>query len=88
MWLLIATDNTNAFDIFASLNALLIYNIFLISAINILLDHDIDLQVVYIPRPGNIVADTLSQYHNDLTNMLVSGLQAKNFNPLGMHWVQ
>ena len=45
--LLIVTNNTNTFDIFASLNADRPYNPILISAINIILRQDGDLHVVY-----------------------------------------
>ena len=80
-WLLVATDNTNTFDIFASLNAGPVCNPILISAVNVILQWDIDLWVVYIPEALNHVTDTLSQYHNDLVNLLVLGIQIESFTP-------
>lgn len=79
--LLIATDNTNTFDIFASLSAQPIYNPILMSTINVLLRHNLALRVFYIPGPQNIVADALSRYKNDLAMKLVSGLQIETFPP-------
>ena len=48
-YLCIVTDNTNTFDTFRSLCVLSDYNPILMSAINILLKHKINLHVVYIP---------------------------------------
>lgn len=79
--LLIATDNTNTFDIFASLSAQPTYNPILMSAIDVLLKHKMDLRVFYIPGPQNIVADALSRYKNDLATTLVTGLQIDTFTP-------
>ena len=56
--LLVATDNTNMFDIFASLHAQLTYNPILILVVNVL-RHDINLRVIYIPEPLNHVTGTL-----------------------------
>ena len=57
--LLIATDNTNVFDVFASPITQPTYNPILISVVNILLRCDIDLRVVYIPGPLNHITDAL-----------------------------
>ena len=62
MHLLIATDNTNTFNIFMSLSAQPAYNPILISAVNILLHCDIDLRVIYIPGPLNHITDALLWY--------------------------
>ena len=58
--LLIATDNTNMFNIFASLSAQPAYNPILILTVNVLLRCDVDLRVIYILGPLNHVADALS----------------------------
>ena len=58
--LLIATDNTNTFNIFMSLSAQPVYNPILISAVNVLLCCNVDLRVVYIPGPLNHITDALS----------------------------
>ena len=76
--LLIATDNTNTFDIFASLSAQPVYNP---SAVNVLLCCNVDLRVVYILDPLNHVADALSQYQNDLVRKLIPAIQIENFSP-------
>ena len=81
MHLLIATDNTNTFDIFMSLSAQPAYNPILISAVNILLHCDIDLRVIYIPGPLNHITDALLWYQNDLVRKLVPAIQIKNFTP-------
>ena len=81
MRLLIATDNTNTFDIFASLNADHPYNPILISAIDVILRRGVDLHIVYIPRPLNHVADALLRYHNTLVNILVPRIQIESFIP-------
>ena len=56
--LLITTDNTNTFDMFASLRAQPIYNPILMSAVDVLLKHKLNLQVFYLPGPENFIADT------------------------------
>ena len=82
MCLLIATDNTNTFNIFTSLSAQPAYNPILISTVNVLLRCDVDLRVVYILSPLNHIADTLSLYQNDLVRKPVPAIQIKNFTPL------
>ena len=79
--LLIATDNTNTFNIFASLSAQPVYNPILILAVNVLLHCDVDLRVVYILGPLNHVANALSRYQNDLVRKLVPAIQIENFTP-------
>ena len=79
--LLIATDNTNTFDIFASLSTQPVYNPILILAVNVLLHCNVNLRVVYILGPLNHIADALSQYQNDLVRKLVPAIQIENFTP-------
>ena len=79
--LLIATDNTNTFNIFMSLSAQPVYNPILILAVSVLLHCDVDLKVVYIPGPLNHVTDALSRYQNDLVRKLVPATQIENFTP-------
>ncbi len=52
-------DNTNTVDIFSSLRALPTYNPILKSAVNVLISHDMDLQVLHIPGSENNVVDAL-----------------------------
>ena len=81
MHLLIATDNTNTFDIFTSLSTQPAYNPILILAVNVLLCCNVDLRVVYILGPLNHVTDALLWYQNDLVRKLVPAIQIKNFTP-------
>ena len=77
----IVTDNTNTFDIFGSLSALPSYNSILISTVDVLLRTNIDLCVIHIPGTQNVIADALSQYHNELATKLVDGLTICTFQP-------
>lgn len=86
MQLLIATDNTNTFDIFTLLAAQLAYNPILMSTVNVLLRQDLNLWVVYIPGSLNYVTDASSRYKNDLAQSLVPGIQIYTFIPLGCAW--
>ena len=79
--LLIATDNTNTFDIFTSLSIQPVYNPILISTVNVLLHCDVNLRVIYIPGPLNHIADVLSRYQNDLVRKLIPAIQIENFTP-------
>lgn len=79
--LIIYTDNSNTFDIFNSLRALPPYNCILISAMNILMDNDLDLQVVLISGKNNIIADPLSRFCNSLAVQLAPRLTIFDFIP-------
>ncbi len=56
----ILTDNTNTVDIFNLLRASPTYNPILKSAVDVMISHGIDLQVLHIPGSENDVADALS----------------------------
>ena len=58
--IIIFTDNTNTVDIFSSLRALPAYNPILKSAVDLLLQFDHQLRVLYVPGDENHVADALS----------------------------
>jgi hypothetical protein len=79
--LIIYTDNSNTFDIFNSLRALPPYNCILISAMNVLMDNDLDLRVFLIPGKDNIIADPLSRFRNNLAIQLAPRLSIHNFIP-------
>ena len=79
--LIIYTDNSNTFDIFNSLRALPPYNRILISAMNVLMDNDLDLRVLLIPGKDNIIADPLSRFRNNLAIQLAPRLSILNFIP-------
>ena len=51
------------------------------SAIDVILEHRLYLQVLYLPGPENFVADALLQYKNDLAMTLISALNIKTFTP-------
>ena len=59
--IIIFTDNTNTVDIFNSLRALPPYNPILKSAVDLLLQFDHQLRVLYVPGDENHVADAISR---------------------------
>jgi hypothetical protein len=65
MRIAIYSDNSNTVDMFNSLRAQPLYNPLLITAIDLLLDHGVDLHVFHIPGQVNIVADALSRLRFD-----------------------
>ena len=59
-WLVVYTDNQNTIDIWHSLKASTPYNATLIFAIDSLILHDTDAQVLHVPGDQNLVADALA----------------------------
>ncbi|KAF8232001.1 hypothetical protein L208DRAFT_1274536 [Tricholoma matsutake] len=72
--LAILTNNSNTFDMFNSLHALLAYNPILITAVNFMITSGIQLHIFHIPYSENQVADTLSWLDNTTAHMLHPGL--------------
>jgi hypothetical protein len=79
--LVIYSDNTNTVDIFNSLRASAPYNQLLISAMNVVLDHNIDFRVLHVRGIDNPIADAISRFKNDLAVSLCSGLVIRSFEP-------
>jgi hypothetical protein len=79
--LMIYSDNTNMVDIFNSLHASAPYDHLLISAINIVLDHEIDYWVLLVHGIDNPVADAVSHFKNNLEVSLYPSLVIWNFEP-------
>ncbi|KAG2051860.1 hypothetical protein BDR06DRAFT_839860, partial [Suillus hirtellus] len=79
--LLIYSDNTNMVAMFDSLRAKPAYNSLLLSAVDMLITHNIDLHVEHIPGHQNIIADTLSWFHNELVKELIPSAQIFDFEP-------
>jgi hypothetical protein len=79
--LVIYSDNTNTVDIFNSLRACAPYNQLLISAMNVVLDHNIDFRVLHVRGIDNPIADAISRFKNDLAVSLCSGLVIRTFEP-------
>ena len=79
--LVIYLESTNSVDIFNSLRAINPYNRILISAVNIILDHDIDFQVLHVRGVDNLIANALSRFNNDLAVSLCPGLVIQTFKP-------
>jgi hypothetical protein len=77
----IYTDNSNTVDIFNTLRASHFYNLILKSAVDVLLEHSIDLQVLHIPGELNVVADAISRSQFSLAHSLVPGLTIQTFQP-------
>jgi len=75
----IYSDNTNTVDIFNSLHASSPYNQLLISAMNVVLDHNIDFRVLHVRGIDNRIADAISRFKNDLAVSLCSGLVIQSF---------
>jgi hypothetical protein len=73
--------SSNTVDIFNSLRASTPYNRILISAINVVLDHDIDFRVLHVRGVDNPIADAVSRFKNDLAVSLCPGLVIQNFEP-------
>ncbi|KAA1471911.1 hypothetical protein DENSPDRAFT_859206 [Dentipellis sp. KUC8613] len=79
--LVVYCDNTNTVDLFNSLHAQLQYNTLLKSAVDILLQSDIDLRILHIPGEANGVADALSRWDAEHALRLVPDLQIAPFEP-------
>jgi hypothetical protein len=79
--LIVYTDNTNTFDIFTSLAAKPDYNRILMSAIDVLIEDEVDLCLYHILGKDNLVADPLSCFKNKLASLLSPGLIIHNFIP-------
>jgi len=79
--MLIYTDNANTVAMFDSLRAKPVYNSILISAVDILLQFDVDLRVVHVPGNHNVIADALSRFNNELVVDLVPSAQIFTFEP-------
>ncbi|KAJ7254013.1 hypothetical protein B0H12DRAFT_1017210 [Mycena haematopus] len=79
--LTIYTDSSNTVDIFNSLKALPAYNNILMSAVDVLLHHSIELRVLHVPGKLNTVADTISRWNDRLAAALVPGLVVQPFKP-------
>jgi hypothetical protein len=63
--MLIYSDNTNAVAMFNSLRAHPPYNSILLSAVDVLLQYEVDLRVEHVPGCDNGVADALSRFQNE-----------------------
>ncbi|KAG1775723.1 hypothetical protein EV702DRAFT_919184, partial [Suillus placidus] len=79
--LLIYTDNSSTVAMFDSLRAKPAYNSLLLSAVDILIAHGVDLWVEHIPGQQNVIADALSRFHNELVKDLVPTTQIFDFEP-------
>ena len=77
----IFTDNTNTVDMFNSLRANPDHNPILLTAIDLLLLHDVDLRVMHIAGEMNSVADHLSRFNNAGAMALAPYLQIYPFIP-------
>ncbi|KDQ56020.1 hypothetical protein JAAARDRAFT_133104 [Jaapia argillacea MUCL 33604] len=79
--LIIYTDNTNTVNIFSSLHASPAYNPILMSAVNVLMDNDIDLRVPHINGIQNTVADAISRQKFYFARKAAPGLNIGIFSP-------
>ena len=81
MRIAIYTDNSNTVDMFNTLCAQPLYNPLLLTAVDLLLDHGVDLRVFHIPGEDDIVADALSHFHFDTVALYAPSLQIFKFQP-------
>ncbi|KAI9568900.1 hypothetical protein HD554DRAFT_2021520 [Boletus coccyginus] len=73
--------NLNTVQMFSSLMALSTLNWMLISIVNLLIQHDVDLQVFHILGVDNLVADHLFYLHNDTAHCYVLGITIFSVQP-------
>ncbi|KZP33130.1 hypothetical protein FIBSPDRAFT_906963 [Athelia psychrophila] len=79
--IVIYTDNTNTVDIFNSLRTDPNHNPLLLTAIDLLISHGVELRVMHVPGEANTVADTLLCFNNASALAYVPGLQVNQFIP-------
>ncbi|GAW10444.1 DNA RNA polymerase [Lentinula edodes] len=79
--LTVFTDNMNTVHIFDSLKAEPAYNPILRSAVDVLLDYDVDVRVLHVPGEQNTVADAISRQKFSKLPSLASGLVLRTFTP-------
>jgi hypothetical protein len=79
--LTIFTDNLNTVQIFSSLSAEPAYNVLLKAAVDLLIEHDVDLRVLHIRGDDNTVADAISRSNFSLVHHLLPELTLTLFQP-------
>ncbi|KAJ7048057.1 hypothetical protein C8F01DRAFT_1007706 [Mycena amicta] len=79
--LVIFTDNQNTVHAFSSLRATPAYNAILRSAVDDLVDYNVDLRVLHVKGELNSVADALSRNRLDSARVLAPGLIINPFKP-------
>jgi hypothetical protein len=79
--LLVYTDNTNTVAMFNTLRAKPAYNNILLSAMDVLLEHQVDLRVEHIAGEENIIADALSRYQNERALQFAGEIDISHFEP-------
>jgi len=77
----IYSDNSNTVDMFNTLHAQPLYNRLLITAVDLLLDFDVELRVFHIAGEDNVVADALSRFRFDIIAMYSPLLRVLQFQP-------
>ncbi|KAF5366419.1 hypothetical protein D9758_009736 [Tetrapyrgos nigripes] len=80
--IIIFTDNSNTVNMFNTLHAKPDYNPLLITAMNILLDHNIQLCVLHIPGADNTIADTISHSKFDIVYSRFPTAALSTFTPI------
>ncbi|KAG2109720.1 uncharacterized protein F5147DRAFT_525650, partial [Suillus discolor] len=79
--MLVYTDNTNVVAMFNTLRAEPQYNSILISAMDVLMEHDVDLRVEHVSGRTNIIADALSRFQNECVLRSAPNVQIFDFKP-------
>ncbi|OCH92259.1 hypothetical protein OBBRIDRAFT_824852 [Obba rivulosa] len=75
------SDNTRVVEMFRSLRARPEHNPILKSGVDIIIAHDVDVRVGYVPEKENIVADAISRGRMDLARALDPELHIERLDP-------
>ncbi|KAH9853372.1 hypothetical protein C2E23DRAFT_714215, partial [Lenzites betulinus] len=79
--LAILSDNTNAVAAFTTLRAHPPYHQILMSTVDVLIEHNVDLRVDHIPGEHNVIADALSRRKFELVYTLIPNIDLLPFTP-------
>jgi hypothetical protein len=79
--LAVYSDSSFAVDVFNTLQATPPFNAIVLSTVDILIDHGIDLQVIHVAGSCNSVADVISRFNNDNARALAPNISILPFLP-------
>ncbi len=79
--ILVRSDSMNTVDMFNTLAPEPLFILLMIRAVEIMMDHGVDIRVVHIPRVENHVADALSRSLLDAAHAICPDLKISSFKP-------
>ena len=79
--ILVRSDSMNTVDMFNTLAPEPLFILLMIRAVEIMMDHGVDIRVVHIPGVENHVADALSQSLLDAAHAICPDLKISSFKP-------